>query len=230
MPLISSANIACGGHAGDRKTMLAAVEAALLAGVAIGAHPGFADRENFGRRELPLAPPAIADLVKNQVGELRQLALGRNAKVAHVKPHGALYNVAARDFTVADAIAAAVREIDPNLILFGLAGSELLRAGRARGLRVASEVFADRSYQPDGSLTPRGQPGAILASEAAAFEQVLRMVQEGVVRATDGTDVLAVAETVCLHGDGPRAVAFAWRLRADLAAAGIEVQPLVDVR
>ena len=143
----------------------------------------------------------------------------------HVKPHGALYNMAARDFSLGDAIAAAVRAIDPNLVLVGLAGSELLRAGRARGLRVAAEVFADRTYQRDGSLTPRGQPGALVSSETASVAQVLHMVKEGWVRATDGTEVPVHADTVCLHGDGAHAVAFAWRLRAGLASAGIEVRP-----
>jgi UPF0271 protein len=225
MPLVSSASVACGGHAGDRASMRAAIELALASGVAIGAHPGLADREGFGRRELPITPAAVAALVETQVGELRRLAAAQKARLAHVKPHGALYNMAARDFGIADAIAAAVRAIDPRLIVFGLAGGELLRAGRARGLRVAAEVFADRTYRRDGSLTPREQPGALIASEADAVAQVLRLVREGAVRATDGSDVLVTADTVCLHGDGPRAVAFAWRLRAALAAAGIEVRP-----
>jgi UPF0271 protein len=225
MPLVTSANVACGGHAGDRASMRSAIELALASGVAIGAHPSLADREGFGRRELPITPLAAAALVEAQVGELLQLALEQRTRLSHVKPHGALYNLAARDFALADAIAAAVRALDPQLVLFGLAGSELLRAGRARGLRVASEVFADRTYQADGSLTPRAQPGALIASEAEAVAQVLRMVQEGIVRAADGTDVLVAADTVCVHGDGPRAVAFAWRLRADLAAAGVDVRP-----
>jgi len=219
MALITSANIACGAHAGDAASMRATVALARRHGVAVGAHPGFADRENFGRRELALSPADVRALVVEQIEALRVLG-----PVRHVKPHGALYNLAARDAALADAVADAVRAVDPALILFGLAGSELLRAGRARGLGVASEVFADRAYQCDGSLTPRSQPDALIQDEDAAVAQVLRMMGEGVVRATDGTKVPIVADTVCLHGDGPHAVAFARRLRSELAAAGVEVR------
>jgi UPF0271 protein len=144
--------------------------------------------------------------------------------VAHVKPHGTLYHRASRDYAVADAIAKAVRSIDPALALFGLAGGELLRAGRARGLRVASEVFADRTYQPDGSLTPRESTGALITDEALAVAQVMRIVRDGFVRATDGSELPVTADTICLHGDGAQALAFAWRLRAEFAAAGIAVK------
>jgi UPF0271 protein len=216
MPLVTSANIACGAHAGDEATMRVTVALAEQHGVAIGAHPGFADRGHFGRRELQLSPAEIRALVSGQIHALR--ALG---PVRHVKPHGALYNLAARDMAVAEAIAVAVHAVDPALVLFGLAGSELLRAGRALGLRVASEVFADRTYQRDGMLTPRSRPDALIHDEAAAVTQVLRMVREGVVRATDGTDVSIVADTVCVHGDGSRAVAVARQLNAELRQAGI---------
>jgi UPF0271 protein len=224
MPLITSANIACGGHAGDHATMINSIDLAAAAGVSIGAHPGLNDRFGMGRRNLPLSPAEAADLIAVQVGELIQLAGLRGVKVAHVKPHGALYLRAARDRSIADAIAEAVRAINPALALYGLAGGELLRAGRARGLRVASEVFADRTYRPDGSLTPRGSADALITDEAEAVAQVLRIVQEGLVRATDGSDMAVVADTVCLHGDGAQALAFAWRLRAELAAAGIGVK------
>ncbi|MGD1031203.1 MAG: 5-oxoprolinase subunit PxpA [Opitutaceae bacterium] len=224
MPLITSANIACGGHAGDNATMINSIDLAAAAGVSIGAHPGLNDRFGMGRRNLPLSPAEAADLIAVQVGELIRLAGLRGAKVAHVKPHGALYLRAARDRAIADAIAEAVRAINPALALYGLAGGELLRAGRARGLRVASEVFADRTYRPDGSLTPRGSADALITDEAEAVAQVLRIVQEGLVRATDGSEIAVVADTVCLHGDGSHALAFAWRLRADLAAAGIAVK------
>ena len=224
MPLITSANIACGGHAGDHATMINSIDMAAGAGVSIGAHPGMNDRQGMGRRNLPLSPAEAADLIAVQVGELIQLAHLRGARVSHVKPHGVLYLRAARDFAIADAIAEAVRAINPALALYGLAGGELLRAGRARGLRVASEVFADRTYQPDGSLTPRGSADALINDEAEAVAQVLRIVQEGLVRATDGSEMAVVADTVCLHGDGSQALAFAWRLRADLAAAGIGVK------
>jgi UPF0271 protein len=221
MPLVTSANIACGAHAGDEATMRATVALAQRYGVAIGAHPGFADREHFGRRELPLSPEAVHVLVSEQIDALR--ALG---PVRHVKPHGALYNMAARDGALAVAVASAVHAVDPALVLVGLAGSELLHAGRARGLRVAGEVFADRTYQRDGSLTPRSRPDALIHDEAAAVAQVLRMVREGMVRATEGTDVPVTADTICVHGDGPHAVAFARRLNAELRRAGIAIKAL----
>ncbi len=218
MPLITSANIACGGHAGDAATMRATVTLAQKHGIAIGAHPGFADRENFGRRELALLPAEIFALVKDQVMALRAFTALR-----HVKPHGALYNLAARDAAVAGAIAVAVRTVDPKLVLFGLAGSELVKAGRARGLRVAEEVFADRTYQPDGSLTPRSSPDALITDEDVAVAQVLRLIREGKVRAIDGTDISIKADTLCLHGDGPKAVAFAKTLNKQFKKAGIEI-------
>jgi UPF0271 protein len=218
MPLITSANIACGAHAGDAATMRATVALAQRHGVAIGAHPGFADRENFGRRELALPPAEVRALVAAQVEALRGLG-----PLRHVKTHGALYNLAARDSTIAGAIAEAVCAIDPALILFVLPDSALAHAARGRGLRIANEVFGDRTYQRDGSLTPRVRPDALIHDETVAVAQVLRMVREGVVCATDGTDVPIIADTVCLHGDGPDPVAFARRLRAELGAAGIEV-------
>lgn len=220
MPLITSANIACGGHAGDDATMRATVELALKHRVAIGAHPGFVDRENFGRKEMPLTSAALQDLVTTQIA-----ALARLAPLRHVKPHGALYNLAARDAAVAKQIAEAVRAMDASLILYALAGSELVKAGRAAGLRVAEEVFADRTYQRDGSLTPRTRPDALIVDENAAVAQVLRMVREGRVRATDGTEVSLFADTVCVHGDGPHAVAFARRLKAELTQAGVGLKP-----
>lgn len=219
MALVTSANIACGAHAGDEAIMRATVSLAQRHGVAIGAHPGFADRENFGRRELELPASAITELVRAQIEALRAIA-----PVRHVKPHGALYNLSARDDGVARAVAEAVRAVDPALVLMGLAGGALLRAGRACGLRVASEVFADRTYQPDGSLTPRTRAEALIADEDTAVAQVLRMVGEGRVRATDGTDIPVQADTVCLHGDGPHAVAFARRLNAELRRVGIDLR------
>ena len=224
MPLITSANIACGGHAGDGQTMRAAVELALQHGVAIGAHPGFVDREHFGRREAPIAPTEARALVLAQIRTLQLIVQSCGGRLVHVKPHGALYNMAARDAALARVMAEAVREVDPQLVLFGLAGSQLLSAGRACGLRVASEVFADRTYQPDGSLTPRSQPEALIQNEDDAVAQVLRMVHESRVRAVDGTDVPIRADTVCVHGDGPHAVAFARRLARELRQLGIELR------
>ena len=206
MPLITSANIACGAHAGDRDTMRATVALAQAHDVTIGAHPGYADRVNFGRTEVPMSPRALGQLVLGQVAQLCDMAT-----VRHVKPHGALYNLAARDAAVAAVIAEAVHALDASLVLFALRGSELGRAGRARGLRVAEEVFADRTYRADGSLTPRAEPGALITDVAESVAQALRFAHEG-------------ADTICLHGDGPHAVAFARRLRVELAAAGVVVK------
>jgi len=226
MPLITSANIACGAHAGDEATMRATLELARRHGVAVGAHPGFADRENFGRRELALVPDAIRELVRDQTRRLQELARASGLAVTHVKPHGALYNLAARDAAVAHAVAVAVKECGTQLVLFGLAGSLGLQVAADAGLRTASEVFADRTYQPDGALTPRSRPDALVTEEAAAVAQVLRFVREGRVRATTGVEVPVRADTVCLHGDGAHAVEFARRLRAELARAGIAVEAI----
>lgn len=219
MALITSANIACGGHAGDLETMKKTVELARSHGVAVGAHPGFVDRENFGRVEQRLSRKTVSEFVRSQVEALRTLGL-----VTHVKPHGALYNLAARDREVAVAVVDGILAVDARLELYALAGSELVRVAREKGLRVAQEVFADRTYQRDGSLTPRSSSGALIRDASEAAAQVVRMVKEGVVRATDGTDVAIVADTVCVHGDGEHAVEFAQRLRSELLAAGVAVR------
>ncbi len=224
MPLITSANIACGFHAGDGGTMRATVLLALKHRVAIGAHPSLNDREHFGRRELPVSPDEVRLLVLTQTRILQIIARQCGATVAHVKPHGALYHQAARDAGLAQAVAAAVREADPKLVLFGPPGSQLLAAGRARGLQVVSEVFADRTYQPDGSLTPRTEPGAVIADANAAVAQVREMVRDGRITAVDGSRVPITADTVCVHGDGPEAVFFATRLKAELRKSRIELK------
>jgi UPF0271 protein len=224
MPLITSASIACGAHAGDEFTMRATVALALRHGVAIGAHPGFADRVNFGRHERPVSPGEVQGLVHDQVRRLQVIARGAGARLVHVKPHGALYNMAARDLALARAVVDAVYEVDPRLVLFGLAGSHLIAVAEACGLPVKSEVFADRTYQPDGSLTPRALPDAMITDENIAVAQVLRMVRDGQVRATDGTDVAIKADTVCLHGDGAHPVEFARKLRHALMAAGVQLK------
>lgn len=224
MPLITSANIACGAHAGDATTMRDTIMLALQHGVAIGAHPGFADREHFGRRELALGPAAVRALVVEQTRLLQDLAQRCGGTVTHVKPHGALYNLAARDPETARAVAQGVRDCGPELVLFALAGSASVAAGVAAGLRVAQEVFADRTYQAGGSLTPRSRPDALITDEQEAVAQALRMLCEGRVRATDGAEVAIRADTLCLHGDGAHAVAFAQRIRAAFAAAGVEVR------
>jgi len=213
MPLITSANIACGAHAGDEATMRQCIALALRYGVAIGAHPGYADRDYFGRRELELSLSEVFQLVQEQVRLLQALATVHGASLSHVKPHGALYNQAARDPLLATAIVEAIGQLDPSLVVFGLAGSELPRAARAIGLRAADEVFADRTYRENGSLTERNRPDALIEDPGIACAQVLRMIREGVVRTIDGTDFPVHPDTVCLHGDGPGAVAFARSLR-----------------
>jgi UPF0271 protein len=226
MPLITSTNIACGIHAGDVHTMRESIALAQRHQVALGAHPSLNDRASFGRRELPVTPDEVHLLVMTQVRLFQRIAEQAGAQVVHVKPHGALYNMASRDRELAKAVVRAVLEAGIDLVLFGLAGGKLIEEGHAGGLRVAREVFADRTYQGDGSLTPRAQPNALIHDAGAAVAQVLRMIREGVVRATDGTDVPIQADTVCLHGDGPDPVAFAQRLNWELRAAGIEIKAI----
>lgn len=221
---VTSANIACGFHAGDPATMRKTVRLAVDKGVAIGAHPGLPDILGFGRRELSVSAEETYELVVYQIGALRAFATAAGAVLRHVKPHGALYNMAARRQDLAAAVAAAVRDVDRQLILFGLSGSELIRAGRNLGLSTASEVFADRTYQRDGSLTPRSSPEALIADIDQSVVQVLRMIHEGRVRSCQGDDVSIEADTVCLHGDNPHAVELARQLRAKLESAGITLR------
>ncbi len=223
---VTSANIACGFHAGDPATMHKTFEAALAKGVAVGAHPGLPDLQGFGRRAMAISPPETYDLVVYQVGALAAFAKALGTRLTHVKAHGALYNMAAKDFALSEAIARAVRDIDPALILFGLAGSETLRAAEILGLRAAAEVFADRSYQDDGSLTPRGMPGAMIEDVELAVAQVKRMVLDGMVRATSGQAVPVRADTLCIHGDQPGALEFVQRIRAQLQREGVGVAAL----
>lgn len=226
MRFVSSTNIACGYHAGDRDTMRRTIDLALEYGVAIGAHPGYLDRENFGRTAMDLPLDEIRKLVTDQVVALKEIADAAGASISHVKPHGALYNQAARDRELAGAIADAVAAIDPRLTLFGLSGSFSISAGKARGLQTASEVFADRTYQSDASLTPRSDPNALIEETDVAITQVLNMIKYGRVRSTDGVMVKITAETVCLHGDGEHAVEFARALNAKLAEEGIAIKAL----
>lgn len=223
---ITSANIACGFHAGDPLTMQRTVEAAVARGVAIGAHPSLPDLQGFGRREMLVSADEAYALTIYQTGALAAFARAAGSTLHHVKPHGALYNMAARDTTLADAIAAAVHAFDPALILVGLSGSELPAAGERIGLRVAHEVFADRGYRADGSLLPRGSDGAVIADVDAAIAQALRLATRGEVVAVDGSMVNVRADSLCLHGDHPGAGAFARRLRASLRDVGVDVQAL----
>lgn len=224
LALISSANVACGWHAGDAATMLRTVKWAIEKGVAIGAHPSFPDRENFGRTEMQRDPEAVYADVLYQIGALASMVRALGGQLHHVKPHGALYNQAARDPALAEAIVRAVRDFDSDLVFFGLAGSKMIDVARQAGLRVKEEVFADRGYNPDGSLVKRGTPGALHEDEEVALNQTLTMVREQRVRAIDGSWVPIRAETVCLHGDGAHALAFARRIRERLGAEGIAVR------
>lgn len=224
LPHVSSANVACGLHAGDAHVMRRTMQAAAELGLAVGAHPSLADRAGFGRRELPVGAEAVYELTLYQVGASAALAQAVGARLNHVKPHGALYNMAARDRVLADAIAHAVRDFDAGLVLFGLSGSQLIAAAQALGLKHASEVFADRRYQPDGSLTPRTETGALIHDVEEAARQVLDMIEHGFVRARDGSEVRVRAETVCIHGDAAGAPEFARHLAGMLAQAGVDMR------
>ena len=223
---VTSANIACGFHAGDAATMRKTVRLALERGVEIGAHPGLQDLIGFGRRRMDISPQEAYDIVVYQIGALWAFVRSEGGRMQHVKAHGELYNMAAGNAALAEAIAEAVYKVDPELILFGLAGSELVKAGRKAGLRTASEVFSDRTYQSDGTLTSRRQPDALITDDAAAAAQVIRMVNEGRVMSRQQVDVDIQADTVCIHGDGPRALEFAKMIRESLTEAGIVVQPI----
>src|ERR671918_734786 len=201
MASITSANVACGFHAGDPSVMRQTVALAKLHNVAVGAHPGFPDLVGFGRRELQATPREVEDFVTYQVAALAGIAAIQGVRLQHVKAHGALYNQACRDGALADAIARAVAALDPSLILFGLPGSELLRAGERAGLRVAAEIFADRAYEPDGSLASRRKPGAVIHDPAIVVERAVKMARDRVVVATDGSIVQLEAQTMCFHGD-----------------------------
>ncbi len=224
MPYITSANIACGFHAGDDSTMLATARLAQDHGVAIGAHPGYADREGFGRHAMQLSSDEVHAIVLEQIRRLQTSCDTIGASIHHVKPHGALYNQAARDAELAGAIAQAVIEANRDLILYGLAGSELISQAESAGLRTASEVFADRTYQSDGTLTPRTESDALIIDEDVAIGQASQMVAFGTVRATSGEVVAIRAETLCLHGDGINAVAMARSIRAALEAQGVRIR------
>lgn len=224
MPYISSANIACGFHAGDSRTMEQTVTLALQHQVAIGAHPGFDDKENFGRTNQQLSDNALYDLIAVQLHSMQAVCRSLGATMGHVKPHGALYNMAAKDEHVSTIIAKAIKDTDPALTLFGLSNSWLIKAATAAGLKTASEVFADRTYQDDGSLTPRSHAHALINSEEQALAQVLQMVIRQEVISVNGHTVPLRAETICLHGDGTHAVAFAKAVHTTLRAHQLTIQ------
>jgi UPF0271 protein len=223
MDSITSANIACGFHAGDPGTMRQTLALARAKGVAVGAHPGFPDLVGFGRRELKASPAEVEDFVLYQVSALAGMAHAAGLRLQHVKAHGALYNMACHDRALAEAIARAVAAFDRSLILFGLPDSELLRAGAAAGLRVAAEVFADRAYDPDGSLTSRAKPNSVIHDRDTVVTRAVRMVKDKTVVATDGSILTLQADTICLHGDTAGAAELARAVRRGLEAAGIQI-------
>ena len=225
MEVISSANIACGFHAGDPMVMERTVRLAAEAGIAIGAHPGFPDLMGFGRRNMAVSPEEARAYILYQLGVLDAFLRPMGIRMRHVKPHGALYNMAAADEQLARAICGAVKDFDPELRLVGLSGSLLIRAAEKTGLRAISEVFADRAYEADGSLVSRRKPGAIISDERDALRRVIRMVKEGKVKAINGEEIAIRAESVCVHGDGEKALLFAKSIREALTANDIQVSP-----
>ena len=225
IPLVSSVNIACGWHAGDPLVMQKAVALAKQYGVSIGAHPGFPDLIGFGRRTMNATPAEVKAYIQYQVGALDAFCRAAGVKLHHVKPHGAMYNMAGADIRLARAVAEAVAEIDDSLILLALSGSEMIRAADEIGLPSASEVFADRAYEEDGSLRARSQPDAVIRDEAECAARVLRMVTEGKVTAVTGRDIDIRADSICVHGDSPEALLFVRRIRETLKNGGVEIKP-----
>jgi 5-oxoprolinase (ATP-hydrolysing) subunit A len=224
LPFITSANIACGFHAGDPAVMQQTVKSALQNKVALGAHPGLPDLVGFGRREIAISPEEAYTMVVYQIGALQAFIKAEGGVLHHVKPHGALYNMAAVTSSIAEAIAEAVYKVCPDAILYGLAGSELIRAAENIKLNFANEVFADRTYQQNGTLTSRKFSNALITDQGAALQQVIRMIKEGKVKALQGNDVTIQADTVCIHGDGPHALSFAIAIKDALQREGINLQ------
>ena len=224
MKRITSANVACGFHAGDPGVMRATIRRAREAAVAVGAHPGFPDLVGFGRRNMAASPQEVEDFVLYQIGALAAIAAAEGVRLQHVKAHGALYNMAVRDRTLADAIARAVASFDRALMLFAPPHTELLKAGEAAGLTVIAEGFADRAYEPDGSLTPRTRPGAVIHEADAVVGRAVRMALESVVTATNGQDVAMPVQTICTHGDTEGSHELTRRIRAALEERGISVR------
>jgi UPF0271 protein len=224
MASITSANVACGGHAGDPGVMRRTVRLARESGVAVGAHPGLPDLAGFGRREMRVTPQEAEVMVLYQIGALAAIAAGEGVRLRHVKPHGALYNMAARDRALADAIVRAMCAFDRSLMLFALPGSDLARAGEEAGVSVAAEGFADRAYEADGSLTPRSRAGSVIHDPPEVVRRAVRMAVDGRVTATDGSDVTVRVATLCTHGDTPGAPGLIRGLRAGLERAGVTIE------
>jgi UPF0271 protein len=224
MNYVSSVNVACGFHAGDASVMRETVEKAIEKDLAIGAHPSFPDLQGFGRRNMKMSADEIFDIVLYQVSALKGICEAFGARLHHVKPHGALYNQAARDATIAAAIVKAVKSIDEKLVFYGLSGSFLIDEGEKHGLKTASEVFADRTYQANGSLTPRTEPNALITNAGQAVSQVLRMIVERIVKTVDDETIPITPETICIHGDGKNALRFARTIREKLIENDIEIR------
>jgi UPF0271 protein len=226
MRIVTSANIACGYHAGDPITMKETVDLAITNGVGIGAHPGYPDREGFGRRAQAISTPEIFEIITDQIFTLQRITSTAGGRLQHVKPHGALYNKAAKDQLLAETIAAAVKAVDKGLILFGLAGSALIDAGSQAGLRTAAEVFADRTYMSDGSLTPRSEPNALIYDVDKAVSQIMGIVTNLSVTTIENGTIPLNADTICIHGDGSDAVAFAQAIRDSLMKGDVDIAPI----
>ena len=229
LPYISSANVACGFHASDPVVMDKTVALAKDAGVAVGAHPGYPDLQGFGRRNMTIPPREVKAMVMYQIGALQAFCTAHGLKLQHVKPHGSLYNMAGKDEALAMAVCEAIQAVDDSLILLGLSGSKMLEAADKIGLRSAREVFADRAYEEDGSLVARTKPGAMITDEDEAVARVIRMIREGRVTAVTGKDIPIRADSVCVHGDSPKALAFVQKIRAALTAEQIQIVPLRDI-
>ena len=230
IPLVSSCNIACGAHAGDPTVMRKTVEMAAKAGIALGAHPGYPDLQGFGRRNMALSPEEVYAYVLAQIGTLSAFCTARGTHLHHVKPHGQLYNTAAKDAKTAQAIAQAVHDFDANLVLVGLAGSKLIEEGKAAGLATAQEFFLDRNYNDDGTLRSRTLPDAVIADEEFAIARAIETIKTGVVRSYEGKEISVHPDTICVHGDTPQALAYVRRIREAFEKNGIEIAPVGNNR
>lgn len=229
IPFITSANVACGFHASDPVVMADTIALAKKHGICVGAHPGFPDLMGFGRRNMNISAEEAKAYTTYQIGALAAFCKAAGTKLSHVKPHGALYNMAGKDYKLAKAICEAIYEFDSELILLGLAGSEMIRAGKDTGLRVAREIFADRAYEKDGSLVDRRKEGAMITDENEAIARVVRIIKEHKVKAITGEEITLEADSVCVHGDGAKALAFVQKIRERLTAEGIAICPLQDI-
>lgn len=229
IPLISSANVACGFHASDPVVMQNTIKMAKQSGIQVGAHPGFLDLMGFGRRNMDISPQEAKAYTKYQLGALYAFCKSENMEIQHVKPHGALYNMAGKNYDLAKAICEAIYEFDKNIILLGLSGSQLIKAGKDTGLRVAREVFADRAYEDDGSLRARSKEGAVITDENIAIDRVVKMVKENKVVSYSGKEIDIYADSICVHGDGVKALEFVKKIRERLSDEGVQILPLKEI-